>query len=431
MPNEASQKAAKSGGPVKKLTPEEQREADYQSACSAASWGKWTVFYQDRAEFYRNAQQQFLALGDYKDSTERAAWCAAQAEEAETVGCDQALQEAMSKAKSAVTANDYYMAARALERITDRPEAQAEAERCLTIYEQSCRRQRVKRLIVSAAICILAVFGIGLVQTGAAQYGLATFCLQQDRYADALKWYLEAREFGDSEERIAECRYLRGVEFQEQGKYLQAYDKFRLISGYEDADDRLLDCVRGMLADLSPGDTITFGKLNVDEKAKWVVLENDGTSVTMLGCFGLEHSYHNASGAVTWKDCELRNWLNTEFIAETFHRNERSLLLYADLDNASSSVYETDGGDDTSDRVYLLSEAEAEKFSSILFDKDENGKTLDPYKAEKLGWRLRTPGAAGDGTAFVNTSSKINRYGFESTSKQLMVRPVIQVSIVE
>lgn len=430
MPNEAKQKSAKSGSPAKKPTPDQKREAAYQAACAAAGWGKWTVFYRERAEFYRNAQQQFLALGDYKDSAEQAAFCAAQAEEAETTGSDQALQEAMEKVSAAVTANDYYLAARELERLTDRPEAQAEAARCMSVYDQLCHRKRVKQLIVTAVICLLLIFGAGLIHFGVLQYGVASLCQQQEDYADALKWYLEAKDFADSEQRITECRYYRGIEFQELGKYLQAYDKFRLIPGYSDADDRLLDSARGMMACLSPGDTITFGKLSKDEKAKWFVLDNDGKSVTLLAGFQLEHCYDSTPEAVTWKDCEVRSWLNRDFLSDTFTSNEQSLLLEASLRNDSNPVYGTEGGDDTLDRVYLLSQAEAEQYAPVLSGKDEKGKALDPLKPEGLGWRLRTPGAAGSGTAFVNSEGQIVLYGYEASAEQPGIRPVIRVSTV-
>lgn len=430
MPNEAKQKPAKSGSPAKKPTPEQKREAAYQAACAAASWGKWTVFYRERADFYRNAQQQFLALGDYKDSAEQAAFCAAQAEEAETTGSDQALKEAMEKASSASSANDYYLAARELERLTDRPEAQAEADRCMAVYDRLCHRKRVRQLIVTAVICLLVIFGAGLVHFGVLQYGVASLCRQQEDYADALKWYLEAKDFGDSKERITECRYYRGIEFQEAGKYLQAYDKFRLIPGYLDADDRLLDSARGMMACLSPGDTITFGKLSKDEKAKWFVLDNDGESVTLLAGFRLEHCYDSASEAVTWKGCELRSWLNSDFLSDTFTENEQSLLLEASLRNDPNPVYGTEGGDDTLDRVYLLSETEVEQYAPVLFGQDEKGKALDPLKPEGLGWRLRTPGAAGSGTAFVDTDGQIILYGYVATAEQPGVRPVIRISTV-
>lgn len=430
MPNEAKQKPAKSGGPAKKPTPEQKREAAYQAACAAAGWGKWTVFYRERSEFYRNAQQQFLALGDYKDSAEQAAFCAAQAEEAETTGSDQALREAMEKASSAASANDYYLAARELERLTDRPEAQAEADRCMSVYEQLCRRKRVKQLIVTAVVCLLVVLGIGLVHFGALQYGIASLCQQREDYADALTWYLEAKDFGDSEERITECRYYRGIQFQEAGKYLQAYDKFRQIPGYQDADDRLLESARDMIAGLAPGDTIAFGRLNQSEKVKWLVLDNDGESVTLLAGFLLEHCYDSAPEAVTWADCELRSWLSSDFLSNTFTENEQSLLLETTLPNDPNPLYGTEGGGDTLDRVYLLSAAEAEQFAPILFGQDEAGNALDPLKPTGVGWRLRTPGAAGNGTAFVDTEGQIVLYGYESTAEQPGVRPVIRVSTV-
>ena len=49
-----------------------------------------------------------MLFRSYKDSAEQAAFCARQAEEAETAGADQALQEAMDQAAKASSASDYY-----------------------------------------------------------------------------------------------------------------------------------------------------------------------------------------------------------------------------------------------------------------------------------------------------------------------------------
>lgn len=430
MPNETKPKAGKGGAKsgAKKPTAEEKREADYQSACSAAKWGQWTVFYQDRAEFYRMAQQKLEALGDYKDSAEQAAFCARQAEEAETAGADQALQEAMDQAAKASSASDYYQAAQALERITDRPEAGAEAKRCMSVYDQLCHRQKIKKLMIAAVLCLCVLLGIGMVWFGAAQYGYASFWFHQENYAGALKWYQKAKDFADSQEQIDACRYYRGIELQEQGKHHAAYDKFRLIPGYQYADERLLDSACLMMAELEPGDTVTFGLRSNDKKAKWFVLENDGTSVTLIADFQLEHSYHSTSEEVTWESCALREWLNSDFLADTFSEPEQSLILETPLSTEANSVYGTAGGVDTTDRVYLLSEREVEQYASILFGKDEDGNPLDPLKREKLGWRLRTPGAANSGTAYVDVKSQLNRYGFEATATRPTVRPVIRVA---
>lgn len=415
--------------PKKKLTPEERLERDYRAACKAAGWAQWTVFYRDRAEYYHKAEAKFLALDHYKDSDEQAAFCAAEARKAETEGCEAAFQAAKAQVAAAVTSNDYLMAAQSLERITEHPDARRAADACLAKCDRLHRRNRLLTLILALVCCLLIAGGAAVAKLDAVQYSVASYYMGHEDYANALTWYLRARDYGDSEEQIALCRYQRGIQFYQEGKYSSAYDKFRLLNGYQDADAWLADSVRAMLVQCQPGGTLSFGRLEGDKKAKWYVLDNDGQTVTLIADFYLQHAYHDSGDAVTWADCSLRSWLNSDFLSDTFTDAEQALLAEAALKNEPNSVYGTEGGPDTADRAYVLSEQEAKTYSDILFAKDENGKPLDTLKAAGLGWWLRTPGAASDGAAFINSSSAMVLYGYENPSPLPQVRPVIRLSL--
>ena len=85
----------------------------------------------------------------------------------------------------------------------------------------------------------------------------------------------------------------------------------------------------------------------------WTVLEISGDEALLL-CDHLTAArpFHTEEGAVTWKDCSLREWLNGDFIKEAFSVEEIAMLCcgpHAD-------------DPDAADRVFLLSAEEIERF---------------------------------------------------------------------
>lgn len=68
---------------------------------------------------------------------------------------------------------------------------------------------------------------------------------------------------------------------------------------------------------------------------------------------GEEYWFH-----ATWKDCELRTWLNETFYERAFTDTEQESILLSKVKNDPNMVYGITSGPDTEDKVYLLSEKE-------------------------------------------------------------------------
>ena len=110
--------------------------------------------------------------------------------------------------------------------------------------------------------------------------------------------------------------------------------------------------------------------------------------------------YNEKNSSVTWETCTLRKWLNGEFIQQAFNGAEQAKLQVTTVRTANVSVYDdgrlydTKGGNDTKDRVFLLSEEEVTRY----FASDTARKSvLTPYaKSHNSGlgniWWLRSPG---------------------------------------
>ncbi len=124
---------------------------------------------------------------------------------------------------------------------------------------------------------------------------------------------------------------------------------------------------------LAVGDYFTFGRYEQDadasngqEPIEWLVLEVDETNhkALLLSRYGVDAKVYNPDNHdVTWERCTLRAWLNREFLNEAFSAAERQVILTTAVDNSRAqgySGYHTAGGNDTQDKVFLLSYAEAD-----------------------------------------------------------------------
>lgn len=103
------------------------------------------------------------------------------------------------------------------------------------------------------------------------------------------------------------------------------------------------------------------------EPIKWKVLENDGETLLLLADNGLDCKNYNQDSidwdteeglSVTWEDCMLRSWLNDSFYYEAFQSDEREDIMPAFHVNEDHPDYGTNGGNVTTDDVWLLSISE-------------------------------------------------------------------------
>ena len=149
---------------------------------------------------------------------------------------------------------------------------------------------------------------------------------------------------------------------------------------------------------------------------EWLVLDRDGDDVLLLSRYGLDcMPYHDRLEATAWSKCSLRTWLNDEFFYSAFTFEERQGVLSAFVDNGAAqgcAGWLTSGGQNTIDRVFLLSYAEANRYFGLTYSDGNASSRAAPtdyaltrgaYAAEdcttgdgaRAGfWWLRSPGYA-------------------------------------
>ena len=205
------------------------------------------------------------------------------------------------------------------------------------------------------------------------------------------------------------------------------------------------------------GDIVIFGHYEQDndltngtEPIEWNVLAVQGDRALLVSHYGLDAKPYNTSYAfVTWETCSLRKWLNDDFLGAAFSAEEQTAILTTMVDNSLSqgySVWNTDGGRNTQDRVFLLSCAEANRYFGVTWENNkniearlhptayavrngatmsENIKNADGESADS--WWLRSPGYCQLVAAYVYAPGSLNNTSADLAF--LSVRPAFWINL--
>lgn len=178
--------------------------------------------------------------------------------------------------------------------------------------------------------------------------------------------------------------------------------------------------------DIEVGDTIVFGSYEQDnnstngsEAIEWIVLEKDGTSALLISKYALDCQQYNTSDAnVTWETCSLRKWLNETFFNSAFSSEEQNIIISSNVTADINPEYDTNPGNNTTDRVFLLSITEADKYFSSDSARQCQGTAYcyaQGASKESDGncmWWLRTPGMVSSNAASVWNGGSFGALGF-------------------
>ena len=150
----------------------------------------------------------------------------------------------------------------------------------------------------------------------------------------------------------------------------------------------------------------------------WRVLDlMDGTALMISREVIVTKPYHQPGGSVTWKDSELRQWLNGEFLNTCFTEEERACICMTDVSDTDNPQFHTPWGEPTADRLFLLSIREAEQLFPDYDSRKVKGSSW---------WWLRSPGHDAESAAFVHAAGDVNRHG-TSAAGPLGVRPAFRI----
>lgn len=152
------------------------------------------------------------------------------------------------------------------------------------------------------------------------------------------------------------------------------------------------------------------------EPIKWRVLNVNGNDAFLLADKGLDDQRYNTSDTnVTWESATIRSWLNgysafandygtdytgKNFIDTAFGSSEQSAIKTTAVINDDNIDYGVNGGNNTNDKIFLLSESEVYTDNAISYGFDSDYSEYDKARRSKSSTYSKAMGT------YVYTSSE-------------------------
>lgn len=397
--------------------------------------------------------KQFGQIPGYKDAKQQAEQCLQDAENArETVYNDavEAMQEAEKgnfsfKWEKAIRmlAREGLNGYRDVEELRKQAEQRYEECRNAEEKERKAKERRKKTLTIAAVVLVVIACAIAwcipnvIIPNNKYQQALAL--RENGQYEEAIALFTELGNYYDAAAQVTETKYQKATNLNAFGKYDEAYAIYVTLTGYKDVDKLLAEddnivAVKKALeardAKFTVGNYVTFGEYPQTASGEdmtpieWLVLARDGNKALLISRYGLDaQPYNTDHTSVTWETCTLRTWLNVTFYNKAFSSDEQAAILTTSVDNGKNQGYSkwsTSGGNNTEDKVFLLSYAEANKYFGVTYDSISNTKSRVAPTAYAIAqgawtssssktadstdvgwWWLRSPGSYQRSAAYV------------------------------
>lgn len=197
------------------------------------------------------------------------------------------------------------------------------------------------------------------------------------------------------------------------------------------------------------GDVVIFGAYEQDnnssngkEPIEWIVLDKEDGRILLLSQYVLDSKpYHKDDVDITWENCSLRDWLNSKFYKTAFNKKQRKQIMESLIVNSDNS-YGLPGGNNTYDKIFLLSIDEMVKYADIgfemiaqptLYAHEEGGSYWSDSESSTVWW-LRSLGSNIYNTATatavcVNCEGFALAFGAPVNNADVGVRPALWVTI--
>ena len=112
---------------------------------------------------------------------------------------------------------------------------------------------------------------------------------------------------------------------------------------------------------------------NGPEPIEWIVIAEEDGKLLVMSRYILDGvPYHTEYTDVTWETCALRAFLNDDFYNTAFDADEQARILTTTVTNPDNARMSVPGGNDTEDKIFLLSMEEVEKYFTFTQWDDES-----------------------------------------------------------
>ncbi len=188
-----------------------------------------------------------------------------------------------------------------------------------------------------------------------------------------------------------------------------------------------------IIGPIEVGEIIEFGPYD------WRVLEvgDDGTILVITDKIIDKICYNESNEPITWEDSYLREYLNNDLFNQ-FTANEQAQIIDSKLTTNDNPYFPIDGGNDTVDKIFLLSNEEVLQYfgDSGEFCNVANFWLDDEYNDARVAtdldgnihwWLLRSPNAGGGASSFVHLNGHLYVHGGYLPTAPGGVRPAMRL----
>lgn len=249
-------------------------------------------------------------------------------------------------------------------------------------------------------------------------------------------------------------KYNAAVALLDEGKIIEAYESLVVLNGYKDsaakANEIYAQYKNEKLKVAEEGDIVFFGTYEQDnnttngkEDVEWLVLDKKDGKILVISKYALDcQKYHSSFTDITWEKCSLRKWMNGTFLNNAFSVEEQKQIQNTTVSADKNPKYSTDPGKATTDKVFLLSITEAEKYfktdasrkcAPTAYAKAQGASTSDSNKtasgAATCWWWLRSPGLSQHCAAYVSDGGSLYCFGDYVTEGIDCVRPALWINL--
>ena len=232
------------------------------------------------------------------------------------------------------------------------------------------------------------------------------------------------------------------------GKIIEAYDSLIALNGYKDSATKASEIFGQYKVEklkiAEVGDIVYFGAYEQDndtsngkEDIEWIVLAKENGKALVISKYALDCQQYNTSCTyVTWENCSLRKWMNGTFLNNAFSAGEQAQIQNTNVSADKNPKYSTNLGNATTDKVFLLSITEVEKYFS-----SDNARQCKPTKYAVANgpyvngdngncvWWLRSPGGTQRSAADVGNGGSVYYGGYPVDNVNIAVRPALWINL--
>lgn len=184
-------------------------------------------------------------------------------------------------------------------------------------------------------------------------------------------------------------------------------------------------------ADSTASETVVFGSYQ-NQKIQWYVLDKEDGKALLLSVQALD-SRPFSGRAATWDQSSIRTWLNDDFYQKAFSDSEKQKIILSKLTTGDDLNYGTKAGQDTEDRIFLLSASEAKKYLSkgqTTTSPTDYASSQGAYTNDKgdCAWWLRSPGIDDESPAYYSSQGDIGNRAHQGSENIIGIRPAMWVN---